>query len=129
MRWLAYVVITYSVFACSATAAPAARARANATPQPGECILSAEDLARYSAASHLSDALERVRPALMRTNNLLVSVGGSAPTELSILSTIAVAEVAEVRLVRASTSAGISSIRSNGDVLVGDVLLVVLRKQ
>ena len=73
------------------------------------------------------EALERLRPSMLlaRGGRLpLVSVDGELSTDLSVLRTISVLLVREVRLQRASSSAGYSRILPNGDVIVGDVIVV-----
>lgn len=71
-------------------------------------------------------ALERLRPSMLGLSGRppRVSLDGASPAELSLLRTISVSEVREVRLQRASSSAGHSAIASNGDVVVGDVIVV-----
>jgi hypothetical protein len=56
-----------------------------------------------------------------------VSVDGSPPADLSLLRTIEASAVREVRLQRASSSVGHAAIAVNGDVIVGDVIVVMTR--
>jgi hypothetical protein len=56
----------------------------------------------------------------------MVSIGGSPPVELSVLETFSVSEVAEVQLLRASSSVSRSAITSDGRIVAGDVILVRL---
>jgi hypothetical protein len=74
------------------------------------------------------EALEQLRPSMLlaRGGRLpMLSVDGGPPTDLSILRTISTSVVREVRLQRASSSAGFSRILPNGDVIVGDVIVVI----
>jgi hypothetical protein len=95
----------------------------------GNSVVTAAELARYTPGTSLLDALQRLRPSLLhpRGASALVSIDGTAPTDQGVLSTIAVSAVAEVRLLRATNSVGKPAILRNGDVTVGDVLLVVTR--
>jgi hypothetical protein len=59
----------------------------------------------------------------------LVSVDGSAATDVSILHTLSVSDVQEVRLVRGTSGAGRPAVLANGDVVSGaDVIVVVTRR-
>lgn len=92
-------------------------------------VLTAAELSRYAPGTSLLDALQRLRPSFLhpRGTSALVSIDRTAPTDLNVLSTIAVSAVAEVRLLRATNSVGKPAILRNGDVAVGDVLLVLTR--
>ena len=72
------------------------------------------------------DALRRIRPAMLdgRGSKLMVVIDATPAMELSVLETLPVSAVAEVKLLRASSSVGRSALSSNGRVTVGDLLLV-----
>jgi hypothetical protein len=77
------------------------------------------------------DALQQLRPYWLAARGAppLVSVDGSAPADLASLRLIPVSTVYEVRLQRASSGVGRSTIMPNGDVIVGDVIVVLTRKR
>lgn len=96
----------------------------------GNSLVTAAELSRYTPGTSLLDALQRLRPSFLypRGTSALVSIDGTAPTDQGVLSSIPVSTVAEVRLLRATNSVGRPTILPNGDVVVGDVLLVLTRK-
>ena len=96
----------------------------------GTSLLTVAELSRYAPGTSLLDALQRLRPTFLypRGTRALISVDGTAATDQDVLSSIPVSVVAEVRLLRATTSVGRSTILPNGDVATGDVLLVLTRK-
>jgi hypothetical protein len=97
----------------------------------GATVVTAQELARSTPQGMLLDALQRVRPLMLRSRGAsppLVSVDGSAPAELSLLRTIQTSTVREVRLLRASSSVGIVGIAPNGDVIASDVIVVTTWK-
>lgn len=90
-------------------------------------VVTTQEFASIVRQGTLMEALERLRPSMLfaRGGRLpLVSVDGAPPTDLSVLRTISASHVREVRLQRASSSAGHSRILTNGDVVVGDVIVV-----
>jgi hypothetical protein len=93
-------------------------------------VVTGQGLARLVRQGSLMDALQQLRPSWLATRGTppLVSVDGSTPTELSYLRLIPVSTVHEVRLQRASSSVGRSMIMPNGDVIVGDVIVVSTRR-
>jgi hypothetical protein len=93
--------------------------------------VTADELSRYAGGQSLMEALERVRPTLLvvRGARPSVSVDGAPPADQSILSSIPASDVFEVRLVRSGSAESVPAIRANGDVVVGDLLLVLTRKR
>jgi len=105
-------------------------ARRQTWTPPGTIVASAEELSRNAPGSTLAEALGRTLPALFNPRGTVrVSVDGSPPGDVAILSTIRVSTVLEVRLVRAFSSASAhSSVNANGDVVSANVVYVITRK-
>jgi hypothetical protein len=94
---------------------------------PASTMVTAEELTRVTPQGSLMDVLARVRPSFTlrsRGTTPLVSVDGSPPTDLSVLQTIDVSVVREVRMQRASAAVGVAAIGPDGHVIVGDVIVV-----
>ena len=93
--------------------------------------VTAAELTRYAEGRSLMEALQRLRPGFLvaRGARPLVSIDGASAGDQSVLSTIPVADVFEVRLVKAASLEARPSIRPNGDVVTGDLLLVLTRKR
>jgi len=74
----------------------------------------------------LMDALERLRPYMLSSRGTTpsVSIDGAPAVELSLLRTIPVRVVRQVRLQRAASGTGRARITHNGDTVVGDVIVV-----
>ena len=90
-------------------------------------IVTGADLARGATGGEsLWNALQRVRPLFLasRRSVKMVSIDGSPVVELSVLHSVLVTEVAEVRLVRASSSITRAAVVPNGQIVTGDVLMV-----
>lgn len=92
--------------------------------------VSAADLSREGPDDTVLAALRRVRPEFFNPRGLTplaVSIDGGAPEDLSILETMRVSAIEDVSLEH-----GVSSVRprvtTTGAVIVGDVLLVRLRR-
>ena len=113
-----------------ATQRPAARTPSETGPSAPSTIVTTQELARFVRQGSLMDALEQLRPLWLvaRGSLPLVSVDGTAPADITSLRAIPVSTVHEVRLQRASSSVGSSRITPNGDVIVGDLILVSTRK-
>src|SRR5207253_3657327 len=111
----------------SSTMAARNRVGVDATGVPGTTVISAADLSRYASRGTLRQALEALNPAVLagRGGVLRVSIDGGSPGDTAVLSSIPAADVAEVKLVRASSSARAQNgILPNGDVVSGDLLVV-----
>jgi hypothetical protein len=93
---------------------------------PSATVVTSEELARRGQEGTLMDALERLRPSMLRSRGTTprVSVDGSPPADLSLLRTITSSTVREVRLQRASSHVGHAAIAPNGHVIVGDLIVV-----
>jgi len=112
---------------CATHAGVTPSSRAPTTGAAASTVVAAEELARLAPQGSLMDALARVRPSFMlrsRGTTPLVSVDGSHPAELSLLRTIDVSVVREVRLQRSSSGVVQSAIGPGGQVVVGDVIIV-----
>ena len=74
-------------------------------------------------------ALQVARPWFLFTRGAAptVSIDGSPATDLSVLRTISVTDVHEVRLVRANRGGGRAAVLPNGDVIISDVILVLTK--
>jgi hypothetical protein len=92
----------------------------------GYAVVTAAELVRVARQGSLMDALERLRPSMLTSRGAtpLVSVDGSPASDLSSLRMIGTSDVREVRLQRASSSGGRSAVLPNGDVVVGDLIVV-----
>ena len=107
------------------------------TPRPSEVtvgasastVVTVQELAGIIRQGSLMEALERLRPFMLisRGTTPWVSVDGAPPAELSLLRTIPVSEVREVRLLRSSSSVGHVIAAPNGDVIVADLIVVTTR--
>ena len=111
---------------CVTGSGPARRSRSATDYAASKDVVTREELVRFGEHRTLMEALERVRPTMLGLSGRppRVSLDGSPPAELSLLRTISASQVREVRLQRASSSVGHSAIASNGDVVVGDVIVV-----
>ena len=89
-------------------------------------MVTAQELARLGRGGSLMDALERLRPVMLTGRGAVpwVSVDGSPLGELALLRSIQASAVREVRLQRASSSVSHPVVAPNGDVIVGDVIVV-----
>ena len=90
-------------------------------------VLTAKELARMEGRGSLLDALARLRPFMLVSRGTTaprVSVDGAPPGELAVLGTIPAAMVREVRLQRLSASVGQPAIGVNGEIVVGDIIVV-----
>lgn len=113
-----------------ATQRPATRVPSEPGPSSASVVVTDQELARLLTQGSLMDALQQLRPFWLTSRGTppLVSVDGSTPSELSLLRLIPVSTVREVRLERSSSSAGRATILPNGDVIVGDVIVVSTRR-
>ena len=114
-------------FAACVTGSGPARSSRDATENAASmAVVTAHELARFGEHRTLMDALEQLRPSMLKSSGRppRISVDGSPPTELSFLRTISASQVREVRLQRALWSVGNAVIDSNGDVVAGDMIVV-----
>ena len=90
-------------------------------------VVTRSDLDRSAPSGNLMAALQKIRPWFLtgRGGTLLVSIEGSVLTDPSVLRTISVTDVCEVRLVRGTSGAGRSVVLPNGSVSSGDDLIDV----
>jgi len=91
-------------------------------------VITMAEMIRVASGQSVWTAVERARPSFLlgRGSVPRVSIDGSAPMELAVLHSIPVSQVHEVRLLRGG-SGNYSAVLPNGDVLVGDVILVITR--
>lgn len=122
-----------SIAAGLLTACAHGAARSRATDTAGvsaATVVTAEELQRVGQGRSVFAALEQVRPWLLTARGGVpsVSVDGSSPTDVSLLRSMSVSDVCEVRLLRATSDAGRSAVLANGDVRnTGDIILVLTR--
>ena len=125
-RTLLAVIVATCPTGCVSTAPLRSAPGGDRADGTGGEVVTMSELARLDAGLSLMDALQRVRPEFLRPHGSVptVSIDGSSATDLSALQTIRIVDVREVRLLRG----GHATIRSDGAVVVGDVLLVVTRR-
>ena len=121
-----------SVGLCSACAQTAARVYSAGAVRDGGSdadIVTARDLARTGDSRSVLEALEHARPSFLGARGRLpaVSLDESLVTDISILSTLSVSDICEIRLQRATSGAGHAAVLVNGAISSGDVLLVRTR--
>jgi hypothetical protein len=92
-------------------------------------LVSGSELRRLDRGQSLLNVIQQLRPAWLagRTATLGVSLDGSPPSDLALLRSIDIADVVEVRIVRAIHGSGTPLITADGAVVVGDVILVRTR--
>jgi hypothetical protein len=102
-----------------------------ATTRAPSTVVTATEIGRVGLRGTVMDAVERIRPAwlLSRGSSPLVSIDGGAAADLSTLRMIPVSHVRELRLERSSSSLGRAAITPNGDMVVGDVIVVITRQR
>lgn len=90
--------------------------------------VTAAELSRNSREESLLAALRRYRPQFLMARGAvpMVTIDGSPLGELSILETLRVSAISEVRLLRGSFAVAYAGIRE-GRVVIGDVLYVQTR--
>ena len=96
-----------------------------------ELVVTATELTKVGAGRSVFAALQHARPSFLvtRGGEPVVSIDGSAPTDVSILRNVAVSDVHEVRLVRGTSGASRVAVLANGDVASGrDVIMVITRR-
>jgi hypothetical protein len=92
-------------------------------------VLTMAEMMRVAPGQSVWTAIERLRPGFLQGRGSVptVSLDGGAAMELSVLRTIPVSEVREVRLLRGVAGGSRAAVLPNGDVVVGDVVLVLTR--
>lgn len=104
--------------------------RTNAALRDGSSasgVVTEQELSRTGRGGSLMDALARIRPSMLHSRGTgvpSVSVDGGPPGELALLRTISASLVREVRLQRLSSSVGQPVVSPNGDITLGDILVV-----
>jgi hypothetical protein len=85
---------------------------------------------RVAQGQSLWTAIERTRPQFLqgRGSVPMVSIDGSAVVDLWVLRTIPVSHVHEVRMQRGAGNGARSAVQPNGDLVVGDVIIVLTRR-
>jgi hypothetical protein len=126
-RLLNAIAVTF-LAGCVSTFSPGSAPDAH-LPDAAGGVLTTVELRRLDQALSVMSALEHVRPMFLRSRGSVstASIDGTPPTELSVLQTIRVADVREIRLVRRGGSFP-AAIRPSGTVVIADVILVVTRK-
>jgi hypothetical protein len=125
---IAVVVATYTP-GCASTTPRCAAPKTDCDAGTGDDVITMSEFARLDPGLSVIEAVERVRPLFLRPHGAVptVSIDGSAAMDLSDLRMIRVIDVREVRLVRGMGRSGHATIRSDGSVVVGDVLLVLTK--
>ena len=94
-------------------------------------VLGSVELSRVTQGTTVLAALEQLRPWFLHARGSVpaASIDGSPPAELSLLKMISVSQVTEVRFLRATSNVGQRAVMPNGDIVTGDVILVLTRKR
>ena len=92
-------------------------------------LISQAELLRVAAGDQLLSAIQRTRPSWLAGRNGLVSVSidDAPPTDPTVLGSVSISQVLDVRLVRATQSVGRPVVTSRGNVVVADLILVRTR--
>ena len=109
---------------------PASRRQSSSVDAPSATVVTADELARVVGSGSILVALERVRPSMLAGRggaSPFVSIDGSPPGDFSLLRSVPVSSVRQVQLVRASSSVARPAVADNGDIVVGDLILVLTR--
>ena len=90
-------------------------------------VITMAELRQLDPALSVMDAVAHARPWFLhpRGSASMVTIDHSPPTEPSILRTLSVADVKEIRLLRAATGTPPIAIRADGMTSVADVILVI----
>ena len=111
---------------------PVQRARpGDAREASAATVVTATELMRVGQGRSVLNALQYARPSFLtaRGGVPLVSVDGSPATDVSILRTLSASDVKEVRLVRGTSGAGRPTVLTNGEVMSGGDVIVVLTRR
>ena len=128
MSWTtSLAVLMAAVTTSCATAALRAAPDADHAESSSSDVITTADLKRLDRGQSVMDAVEHGWPWFLHSRGSvsMVSIDNSPPAEASVLRTITVDQVREIRLLRASGRSGLAGIRADGSVVVGDVVLVV----
>lgn len=123
---LALVVATVTI-SCASTAAIRSATAVDHAEGSASDVITASELKHLDPGLSVLEAIEHARPWFLHSRGSVstVSIDHSPPTESSVLRTLFVGDVKEIRLLRGTSSSGLVSLRPNGTVAVGDVVLVV----
>lgn len=126
----AFVFLTMAFAGC-ATGGSARTDRLPRKHMPRASVtITEQELARFQSALSLEEVIRQARPWFLTSRGRVpaVSVDDGPAMELSFLRFIPVADVQEVRLLRASSSLGKAMVTSTGGVVIGDILHVITRR-
>ena len=127
-RWLAGWSASGLLFGCTTPFGSPAKPQGAAIASEAPSVTAADLFADGWDATVL-DALRRYRPLFLRSRGVvpMVTIDGAPPANLSILETLTVSAICDVRLLRASTSREFVALTSASGVVSGDVLYVRMR--
>jgi len=128
-RSLLVAIAATSTMHCASASGPTPMAKGDRINLDGDIITMAA-LRRLDQGLTAMETLERIRPEFLHPRGSVpaVSLDGAPATDLSVLRTIRIAEVSEIRFVRGMGGHGAATIRPDASVVVGDVIQVVTRK-
>ena len=117
------------VFGCAVSQGERVVASSASTTVSSALLISQPELLRVGAGNQLLSAIQRTRPSWLAGRNGLVSVSidDAPPTDPTVLASVPISQVLDVRLVRATQSVGRSVVTPRGDVVVADLILVRTR--
>ena len=100
------------------------------TGRAAYAVVTAQELSGARQQGSLMDALVRLRPSWLTSRGATpgLSVDGGSPTDADFLRLIPVSDVREVRFERSTSSLRQSRIATNGDVIVGNMIVVTTRR-
>ena len=123
-------VIGFALAGLLAGCATSTKAARDRTSRASFMVVTAQELSRASQQGTLMDALLRLRPGWLTSRGATpgLSVDGGPPTDAGLLRAIPVSEVREVRFERSTSSLRQSRLAPNGDVIVGNMIVVTTRR-
>lgn len=129
--WNTLLAAIFAALTTSCTSASNRGSAVDVNPTVGSSsdVITLPELNRLTPGLSALAAVEHARPWFLhpRGSVSMVSIDGSPATDASVLQSIPATDVKEVRLLRGGGS-GPATIRRDGSVVVGDVILVVTRK-
>lgn len=127
---LAILVATGVLAACTTGSWRPARNVSDGNRGAASNVLGPAELSRVTQGTTVLAALEHLRPWFLHARGSVptASLDGSPPAELSMLRMISVSQVVEVRFLRATSNVGQRAVMPNGNIVSGDVILVLTRK-